>query len=274
MQSASVNRTEENDVEFVLEYPRPPSGRLSFTLAYLQKMTEDHNATLSVSDEAGANLGWEELSPGQPVYVATLPPDAKTAASAPLVPVKSLFGRFVLLGIKHILTGYDHLLFLAGLLVVCRRLKTMVTIITCFTVAHSITLALAALGLVAVSGRIVEPLIAASIVFVGVENLLRSGEPRGRWLLTAGFGLIHGFGFAGALIEAGLGSNGTPMLVPLFSFNLGVELGQLTVAAVFVPILWQIRKWPPFARYGTTIISVLIALAGGYWFLERTLLSS
>ena len=278
-QSANVYLTEENDIEFRLVYPRPAGGRLNIVLSYLQKMSDDHHATLAVVDEAGANFGWEELTPDAPGLIVVLPADANFTAGAaapsiasPASPSpRSFFVRFFVLGVEHILTGYDHLLFLCGLLVVCRKLKTMVTIITCFTVAHSITLALAALGWVAVSGKIVEPLIAASIVYVGLENLWRHGEPRARWLLTAGFGLIHGFGFAGALIASGLGANGTPMLVPLFSFNLGVEAGQLAVAAVFVPLLWQLRKWPPFERRGATIVSGLVALAGAYWLLQRTL---
>ena len=273
LQSGAVYLTAEYDVEFLLVYPRPPAGRLDITLTFLRKMAEDHNTTVSILDEAGRTLDWEELTPDQPGLVLAIP-GTKAAQKAPPAPAKPLFGGFFLLGIKHILTGYDHLLFLCGLLVVCHRLKTMVTIITCFTVAHSITLALAALGLVSVSGRIVEPLIAASIVFVGVENLLRHSEPKARWALTAGFGLIHGFGFAGALIESGLGANGAPLLVPLFAFNLGVETGQLAVAAIFVPVLWQLRKWPPFARQGTTIISALVALAGAFWLLQRTLFAS
>jgi hypothetical protein len=103
----------------------------------------------------------------------------------------------------------------------------MALVITCFTLAHSVTLGLAALDFVTLSPRLVEPLIAASIVFVGVENLLRRDDPRGRWALTLAFGLIHGFGFAGVLKDAGLGSSGAALLVPLFSFNLGVELGQV-----------------------------------------------
>jgi hydrogenase/urease accessory protein HupE len=275
LQSASVYLTAENDVEFLLNFPRPPAGHVRFTLAYLKWMTDEHNATLTITDDVAGNLGWAELWPGHAVFESVLPSGPNTAPTAaptaPAASTKSLFGSFLLLGVEHILTGYDHLLFLCGLLVVCRKLKTMVTIITCFTVAHSVTLALAALGLVVVSGRIVEPLIAASIVFVGVENLLRRGEPKARWLVTSAFGLIHGFGFAGALIEIGLGANGTPLLVPLFSFNLGVELGQLAVAAVFVPVLWRLRKWPPFARHGTSVASLFVALAGGYWLLQRTL---
>jgi hypothetical protein len=160
-------------------------------------------------------------------------------------------------------------LFLIGLLVVCRRASSIVAVITCFTLAHSLTLALTALNVVNVSSRVIEPLIAATIMFVGVENLARHGEPKGRWLLTLAFGLIHGFGLAGALKDVGLGANGGSVLMPLFSFNLGVEIGQLAVAAVVLPLLWRLRKVPTFERYGVTVISVLVAVAGFYWLVQR-----
>jgi len=274
LRSATVSLTEELDVAFLLAFPPPSVGPLKFRADYLPRMAEGHVATVYVTDRAENNLGWGELTVEHASLETPLPAGLSATPSAAVAgPPRSSpgFRTFVKLGVAHILTGYDHLLFLCGLLVVAKRRRTVITIITCFTVAHSITLAVAALGLVAVSARVVEPLIAGSIVFVGVENLLRHGEPKARWLLTFAFGLIHGFGFAGALIEIGLGANGTPMLVPLVSFNLGVELGQLGVAALFLPLLWQLRKWPPFARHGINVISTLVALAGAYWLIERTL---
>src|SRR6202008_2061461 len=96
--------------------------------------------------------------------------------------------------------------------------------------------------------RITEPAIAASIVFVGVENLIRRGaEPRGRWALTFAFGLIHGFGFASVLRDLGVGSGGQSIAMPLFTFNAGVEIGQITIAAIVLPIIWQLRKNETFA---------------------------
>jgi hypothetical protein len=164
------------------------------------------------------------------------------------------------------------LLFLCGLLIVCRKFSSVAVIITCFTIAHSVTLALAALNVVNIPSRIVEPLIAATIVFVGVENLMRTGEPSGRWMLTFAFGLIHGFGFAGALKAVGLGRSGASLLVPLFSFNLGVETGQITVAALVLPVLWKLREMPVFSRYGRQVVSAAVVVMGAYWFIQRTLL--
>jgi hypothetical protein len=183
------------------------------------------------------------------------------------------FGQYLRLGIEHILTGYDHLLFLGGLLLACKSFRSVLGIVSCFTLAHSITLALAALHLIALPGRLVEPLIAATIVFVGVENLVRGDEPKGRWALAFTFGLLHGFGFASALGHVGLGARGAPILVPLFSFNLGVEIGQIAVAAVLLPVLFKLRSLPGFARRGTEMLSLLIGAVGLYWLVERALLS-
>ena len=169
---------------------------------------------------------------------------------------------------EHILTGYDHLLFLFALLVVTRNFTSALKVITCFTLAHSITLGVAAFDLVQISSRIVEPLIAVTIVYVGVENIWKRGDPHGRWMLTFAVGLIHGFGFASVLRELGVGSRGG-VAMPLFSFNLGVELGQIAVAAIALPIIWQLRKREKFLRYGVPACSVVVALLGAFWFAQR-----
>ncbi|MEI8088645.1 MAG: HupE/UreJ family protein [Opitutaceae bacterium] len=185
-----------------------------------------------------------------------------------------VFAPFVRLGVEHIWTGYDHLLFLLALLTVCASFRASVRVISCFTLGHSLTLALATLDWINLPSLITEPLIAASIVFVGVENLVRRGaEPRARWLLTFGFGLVHGFGFASVLRELGVGVNGSGLALPLFGFNLGVELGQIAIAAVVLPLLWQLRKREWFLNRGVPAISALVALAGLYWLIARTLLA-
>ncbi len=278
----------DDAVEFRLIFARPDAGPLRCEASYLRSLPDDHQTILTLLDENGRNVRSEVLNaakasvilmlpaPGTPTWPALAATDPSTGTSLAL-PVASAstvsFRDFLLLGIEHILTGYDHLLFLCGLLIACRRPQSMVVIVTCFTLAHSITLALAALNVVTIPGRIVEPLIAATIVFVGVENLLRREEPPGRWLLTFGFGLIHGFGFAGALREAGLGSSGGALAVPLFAFNLGVELGQLAVIGLLLPVYLKMRDRPAFARLGRPAISALVVLAGGWWLVQRTLLA-
>jgi hydrogenase/urease accessory protein HupE len=262
-----VELREEDGVAFLLTYARPANGPLRFDAAFLKKLAAEHRSTLTLKDEADKVLRTELLSAANTIVGTVFPPEAQTLSDAPQATVS--FWAFLKLGVEHILTGYDHLLFLCGLLVVCRRFSTMALIITCFTLAHSITLALAALDLINLSSRVVEPMIAASIVFVGLENLLRRDEPKWRWALTFAFGLIHGLGFAGVLKQVGLGSSGRALVVPLLSFNLGVELGQLAVTALLLPLLWKLRRLPAYERYGTKVISAAVALFGAYWLVQR-----
>jgi len=155
------------------------------------------------------------------------------------------------------------------LLIVTKNFASSVKIITCFTIAHSITLAVATLSLIQISSRIVEPLIAASIVYVGLENLFRRDDPKGRWLLTFSFGLIHGFGFASVLKELGVGSNGRSIAVPLVSFNLGVELGQIAMAGVALPLIWKLRTKPLFVSRWIPACSIFVTALGTFWFVQR-----
>jgi hydrogenase/urease accessory protein HupE len=181
--------------------------------------------------------------------------------------------HFLRLGIEHIVTGYDHVLFLLGLLVVGSSLASAWRIITSFTVAHSITLALATLNVVQLSPRLVEPLIAASIVYVGLENLWDRPLHR-RWLLTFGFGLVHGLGFASVLRELSFGIQvGGEVMIPLLAFNVGVELGQVAIALVVLPLIWYLQRLPHFSPRLATICSALVVLAGTYWLVERTVLN-
>jgi hydrogenase/urease accessory protein HupE len=181
-----------------------------------------------------------------------------------------VFWPFFRLGVEHILTGYDHLLFVFGLLIVCRRWRTILAIVISFSLAHSITLVLSTLHWVTLPNRIAEPLISASLAIVGVENLLRRGaEPRRRWMLAFAFGLVHGFGFAAGLREIGIGSQGESIFQPLLGFNLGVETGQITVGVVVLPILWQLRRSAAFVRWGVPFCSAIVAAAGVYWTCQR-----
>jgi hypothetical protein len=170
------------------------------------------------------------------------------------------------LGVEHILTGADHLVFLFGLILVGGRLRSLIGVISAFTLAHSITLALAALSIFAPSPRLVEPAIALSIAYVGVENLFVHDASK-RWRITFPFGLIHGFGFAGALREIALPHAQVP--VALVSFNLGVEIGQLAVLSVALPLVLTIRRAPWFGDRGVKVLSVAIAVGGGVLFVAR-----
>ncbi len=179
--------------------------------------------------------------------------------------------RFVLLGIGHIFTGYDHIAFLIGLLLAGGALRDVIRVVTSFTLAHALTLALATLGLVTPPAALVEPLIAASVVYVALENLLdlwrKRARPGRRWRIAFGFGLVHGFGFAGALKELHL--PGTGLATALFSFNLGVELGQAAIVAMAFPLLAQLRRRPGFAGAGLPAGSLTVGAAGLVWLVQR-----
>ena len=176
--------------------------------------------------------------------------------------------HFLGLGVHHILSGYDHLVFLAGLLLVGRTVRNLVGPLTAFTVAHSVSLALVTIGGVHAPASIVEPLIAASIVWVGLDVLWQGRHGR-RWLVVFGFGLIHGFGFAGALMELGFGSSATQIALALLSFNTGVEVGQLAAAAAMLPLVWLMRSQLVWQARLVPVCSAMIVMAGGYWLIER-----
>jgi len=173
------------------------------------------------------------------------------------------FRAFAKMGVEHIWFGFDHLAFLFALLLAVANLREALKIITSFTVAHSITLTAATLDLVHLPSSIVEPVIAVSIVYIGIENFFR--RPRtNRVFLTFAFGLVHGFGFSSALRELGIGGNAP---LALFSFNAGVEFGQAVIAAVALPVLYKLRQVPQ-TRY-VEISSTIIVLAGAWWLIQR-----
>lgn len=192
------------------------------------------------------------------------------------------FSTFVASGVHHILIGWDHLAFLLALLLpaVFRRedgrwvpsnslrasVAQTVQIVTAFTIAHSITLALAALQWVSLPSRLVEAAIAASVAVAALNNVVPLIRHR-LWQMAFGFGLIHGFGFASALADAGL--QGTSIALGLLGFNLGVELGQLGVVAIVLPLCWWLRSTRFYIRAAVPALSVLLAAAGVVWFVER-----
>jgi hypothetical protein len=178
-------------------------------------------------------------------------------------------GGFILLGIDHILTGIDHLLFLFCLVIPFRRLRGLISVITAFTLAHSITLFASAFHL-APQGAwfppFVEMAIAASIVYTAIENIIGANLRR-RWLVAGTFGLVHGFGFSNALGQS-LQFAGSHLLLSLFSFNIGIEIGQLGVLAIMLPGLVLFRRLVP-ERTGIVILSAVVTIIGSYWIVER-----
>ncbi|MGE3617423.1 MAG: HupE/UreJ family protein [Gemmatimonadales bacterium] len=177
--------------------------------------------------------------------------------------------RFVVSGIEHILGGLDHLLFLLCLLIPVRGVLTLVPVVTAFTVAHSITLVAAALGLAPDAAwfpALVETLIAASVLWLAIENVL-GVRPERRWAVAFGFGLIHGFGLSFALRDS-LQFAGRHLLSSLLAFNVGVELGQLAALIVATPVIvFLFRRIPD--RVGVVVLSVLVGHASWHWMTER-----
>jgi hypothetical protein len=180
------------------------------------------------------------------------------------------FFRFVALGFAHILDGVDHLLFILCLIVPLRRLRPLIVIVTSFTLAHSITLLSSAFGFVPAVlwfPPMIETLIAASIVYMALENIV-GGNLQRRWLIAFGFGLVHGFGFAFVLGET-LQFAGAHLVTSLLAFNLGVEFGQLFVILLAVPIINLLFRFVMPERLGIIILSVLLAHSGWHWMSDR-----
>ena len=257
---------ENNNVEARLNFHGAGFSSLEIQSKIIASLPFGHRQYLQIQNSRGQTIFERLLSAA--TDRATVEVAHARSNTAALEAVSS-FTNFLCLGVKHILTGYDHLLFLIGLLLVARGFFPSLGIITSFTIAHSITLAVATLGLVQIPSRIVESLIAASIVFVGIENLLRGDIPKARRVVPFGFGLIHGFGFASALREAGIGSGTGGIVLPLFSFNLGVELGQIMVAALALPIIWKLRENPLFIARWAPACSAAVVLLGSFWFVQR-----
>ncbi len=179
--------------------------------------------------------------------------------------------RFVQLGFEHILDGTDHLLFLFCLVIPFRRFRGLIPIVTSFTVAHSITLIASAYNLGPDAlwfPPLIETLIACSIVYMALENIVGGATVNRRWIITFCFGLVHGFGFSFALRQT-LQFAGSHLLTSLLSFNLGVELGQLLVLILLIPLLEGLFRFVVAERMGTIILSALVAHTGWHWMTER-----
>jgi hydrogenase/urease accessory protein HupE len=233
--------------------------------------TTSTDVLVRVESLAGA-VQTERLSPTRTTFVVQATPSAGEVAAT-----------YLRLGVEHILFGFDHLLFVLALVILVRDWRRVAVTVTAFTIAHSITLAAATLGFVHVPGPPVEATIALSIVLVAVEILnARAGKPsltaRLPWLVAFSFGLLHGFGFAGALAEVGLPQHAIP--VALLFFNVGVEIGQLVFVAAVLSLIWLLRQAASrlleAALVKRTFDRLDVALAYGigvvaaYWLIERT----
>ncbi|MBI4475387.1 MAG: HupE/UreJ family protein [Acidobacteria bacterium] len=177
---------------------------------------------------------------------------------------------FMKLGVEHIFTGYDHLAFLAGLLLMTSTLSSLLKVVTSFTLAHTITLALATFELVSIPSRVIESLIALSIAYVAIENFTGKTLVH-RWKMTFLFGLVHGFGFSNVLQEMELTKR--DLALSLFSFNGGVEIGQLVFVSALFPMVYYATR-SRWKRRFLSAASLSIMCLGFYWFIERALVVS
>lgn len=259
----------ELEVRFLVELPRPHLRRVQVYATYFGTVSDMRAGPLTVGSQVeGKLLSNQLLSPRQPTASVALTSDAASPAAA-----TATFGAFFTLGMEHILSGTDHLLFLGALLLGVRRLRQMLGIITAFTLAHSLTLALAAWHLVALPSRIVEPMIAASIIVACLFNLLRGQRELGtgsrQYLLTACFGLIHGLAFADGLREKMSASPEPAVVLPLLGFNLGIESGQLLVAAAVLPLLFLLRHQQRLAARVEPVLGWTMVVLATVWLAQR-----
>ncbi len=252
----TVTYVDERSVEIDLHWPCAvaPTGA-SARFAWFDRLLASHRHIALVGE--GETPRSFVLSERDANF--TITSDADTSAQSP-------GWGMVALGLHHVLTGYDHLMFLLGLVIFARGAKALVKIITAFTVGHSVSLAVAVLGWWVPPSRPVEAIIALSIAFIALENWTGKGQER-RALITLLFGLVHGFGFAGAL--GALSFPRAELPLALFSFNVGVECGQLAFLAVTLPLLHALDRWRGFQRWGRVAINVVVAGAGTFWFVQR-----
>lgn len=272
MALGKVDYDQQNNAHVEFHFQTVPQRQLMVQSKFLALLPDGHQQYVTVHDIAGNTISEKMLGKADDLLQLNLVA-VNGEAQQPVQPGISGFVAFLKLGVEHILTGYDHLLFLFALLAVTHSFWPALKIITFFTIAHSITLAFAGLNIIELPSSFVEPFIAATIVYVGVENLIRGDHPKGRQWLTFGFGLIHGFGFASVLREMEITSGDTGILLPLLSFNLGIETGQIAVASIVLPCIWWLNNKPAIAGQFLKACSLLVSLMGAYWFLERTVLS-
>jgi hypothetical protein len=238
----------------------PPDGELRYRVTLFQDVDPAARHLALISTESGER----EL-----VLDNHVPEIALSGAGSSVL---QIVGRFVAAGIEHIFLGYDHVAFLIAVILWGQRLWPLIKVVTAFTVAHSLTLTLAVLDVVRLPPSIVEPLIAATIVYVAAENFFVRDISK-RWRATFVLGLVHGFGFAGALREYGLPQGA--LLPALAAFNIGVEIGQVAIVALIFPLLLWSDRLGGAAEKGRSValvytFSAVILVLGLYWLIERT----
>lgn len=255
--ATELDMTAGENLGVMLRFACPaPIERLTLDYKLFFEIDPDHVAIGRLMQGASH----QELLFDRSVTVVTVSIDGEARTSW-----FAIFRRFLVLGVEHILIGYDHILFLLALIIGATRLWPLVKVVTAFTVAHSLTLGLAWFGFVSLPSSLVESLIALSVAIVAILNLM-GGRIERRWPIAGAFGLIHGLGFFGVL--QALGPPADRPITTLLAFNLGVELGQLViVAVVFLPLVWWSRQ--TWFRTSARMASIAILAVAAWWFAER-----
>jgi hydrogenase/urease accessory protein HupE len=258
-QPETVNAADTH-VLVAMAWSCPPDGELRYRVTLFQDVDPAARHVALISTESSER----ELALDNSVSEIAL---SGTGSS-----VRQIVGRFVAAGIEHIFLGYDHIAFLIAVILWGQRLWPLIKVVTAFTVAHSLTLTLAVLDVVRLPSSVVEPLIAATIVYAAAENFFVRDISK-RWRATFVLGLVHGFGFAGALREYGLPQSA--LLPALAAFNIGVEIGQVAIVALIFPLLlWSDRLGGAVGKgRGAALVypcSAVILVFGLYWLIERT----
>ncbi|CAH2713184.1 hypothetical protein BACCIP111895_00319 [Neobacillus rhizosphaerae] len=257
-------RVEKSEIEMIKERPFAVIN-LAYNIDHKpEKLVVEYNMFMDDSDPSHANYATVKLNGKQQEKILTFESrELEIGEISFLQNVK----QFVVLGLEHIFTGYDHILFVISLLFGARTIRHILSLVTAFTIAHSITLALATFNIVQLPSRFVESAIALSIIYVALINIFNKDSKHQPWL-AFGFGLIHGFGFAGILSEMRLDTN--HMAVSLLSFNIGIEIGQLLIVSLAFPLILWIRKlrYKPI-KWVIPSTSAAILAFGLVWFIQR-----
>jgi HupE / UreJ protein len=267
---ATARRKDAQNIEISLLFQRPKSGEVRFVSTLFDRLPLGHRQFLSAQTTSGIDLGQALLSAKESLLEINLP-----AATGDTVASASNYASlaFLKLGVEHIWLGVDHLLFVFGLLLLVKSRRMLFETITAFTVAHSITLALATFGYAHLPALLLNAAIALSILILGVE-VVRSGSGKTSitilhpWIVAFAFGLLHGFGFASGLSALGLPSAGIPLA--LVMFNVGVEIGQVSFVSLILILERSFRqleiRWP---RWVQVLPGYTVGSLGAFWTIQR-----
>ncbi|TDK54168.1 HupE/UreJ family protein [Bacillus salipaludis] len=254
----------KTDIEMIKERPFAIINLAYKTNHKPEKLVVEYNMFMDDSDPSHANFAAVKMDGKQQEKILTF--ESREFEIGKISFLQNAT-QFLVLGLKHIFTGYDHILFVISLLFGAKTIRHILSLVTAFTIAHSITLALATFDIVHLPTRFVESAIALSIIYVALMNIFNQDSKHQPWLAFA-FGLIHGFGFAGILSEMRLDTN--HMVTSLVSFNIGIEIGQLLIVSIAFPLILWIKKLTlkpiKWVIPGT---SVAILAFGMVWFIQR-----